>query len=101
MGVYKEHFDATAQCIKRGVKVRLLTFPDELDRNRIKLWKEIGAEIRITDFTPTQFSIIDSKEATVRITGEEKYIVLWLRNKSFAQNVKKYFTILWKKARKA
>ncbi|MBI4016357.1 MAG: hypothetical protein HY363_01550 [Candidatus Aenigmarchaeota archaeon] len=47
-----------------------------------------------------RFSIIDSKEATVRITGEEKYIALWLRNKSFAQNVKKYFTILWKKARK-
>jgi len=100
LSVYKEHFDATAHCIKRGVSVKLLTFPDELEKQRIKLWKDIGAEIRITEFTPTQFSIIDGKEGTVRITGEEKYIALWLRNKSFAQNVKKYFTILWKKARK-
>ncbi len=99
LSVYKEHFDATAACIKRGVSVKLLTFPDELEKQRIKLWKDIGAEIRVTEFTPTQFSIIDHKEATVRITGEERYIALWLKNKSFAQNVRKYFMILWKKAK--
>jgi len=99
LSIFKEHFDATARCVKRGVSVKLLTFHDELDKKRIQLWKDIGCEVRVTDFTPTQFSIIDGKEATIRITGEERYIALWLKNKSFAQNVHKYFMIQWKKAK--
>ena len=99
LSIYKKHFDATKECVKRGVSVKILTFPEELQQKRLELWKKIGAEIRVTEFTPTQFSIIDSKEATIRITGEERYIALWLKNKSFAQNVRKYFMILWKKAK--
>ena len=98
--IHNEHYDATADCIKRGVHVRLLTYMDEKDKKNLELWKKIGAEVRFIEYTPTQFSIIDGKEVTMRITGEERYIALWLKNKPLAQNMRNYFNILWKKAQR-
>jgi len=98
--IHKKHYDSTEECIKRGVKVKLLTFLDEQHKKNAELWKQIGCEIRYIDYTPTHFSIIDNKEVTIRITGEERYLALWLSNKSLAQNMRVSFNELWKKAEK-
>lgn len=98
--IHKKHYDATRDCIKRGVKVKLLTFIDEQKKKNAALWKKIGCEVRYAEFTPTHFSIIDGKEVTIRITGEERYLALWLKNKSLAQNMKVAFNELWAKAKK-
>ncbi len=98
--IHKKHYDATKECIKRGIKVKLLTFIDEQKKKNAELWKKIGCEVRYTEYTPTHFSIIDAKEVTIRITGEERYLALWLKNKSLAQNMRISFNELWKKAQK-
>ncbi|MBI4148280.1 TrmB family transcriptional regulator [Candidatus Woesearchaeota archaeon] len=96
--IHKEHFDATKACIKRGVSVRLLTYKEEQQKKNIDLWRKIGAKIKFVEYTPAQFSIIDGKQVTIRITGEEKYIALWIQNQSLAQSMKNYFGILWEKS---
>lgn len=96
--IHKKHYDATRECLKRGVKVKLLTFLDEQHKKNAELWKQIGCEVRYTEYTPTHFSIIDNREVTIRITGEERYLALWLSNKSLAQNMRIAFNELWEKS---
>lgn len=96
--IYKEHYDATRDCIKRGMSVKLLTFNDE-NSKLVALWRKIGAEVRCIDYVPTHFSVIDGQQVTIRILGEERYLAIWLRNKSLATHMKNYFNTLWKNAR--
>lgn len=95
--IYKEHYDATRDCIKRGMSVKLLTFKDE-DKKRVALWRKIGVEVRFIEYVPTHFSVIDNQQVTLRILGEERYLALWLRNKSLATHMRNYFNTLWKTA---
>lgn len=95
--IYNEHYNATKECIKRGMKVRLLTFKDE-DKKRVKLWRRIGVEVRFIEYVPTHFSVIDNQQVTIRILGEEKYLALWIRNKTLANYLHAHFEMLWKNA---
>lgn len=101
LSTYKPHLDAYRECIKRGVKVRMLTSNVEAlpeKTAKIALWKEVGVEIRVIDFMPTKFSIMDDSDATIRIATDERYLSLWIQNPSLAKSLKTYFDFLWEKA---
>lgn len=101
LSVYKPHIDAYRNCIRRGVKVKVLTSKEEVTPEKLSIWKRTGAEIRISELHQTKFSVIDNAEVTIRITGEERYLSLWIRNNSLANSMRNAFLVLWKKGKKA
>src|SRR3989344_5270902 len=98
LSTYKPHLDAYRDCIKRGVKVRMLTSNKEATPEKVEMWKAIGVELRMIEFMPTKFSIIDANDVTLRIATEEKYVSLWVQNPSLAESLRTYFDFLWEKA---
>ncbi|MBM3200260.1 TrmB family transcriptional regulator [Candidatus Woesearchaeota archaeon] len=98
--VYKPHLDSYRECVKRKVDVKILANGEPAEEN-LRAWKRTGAGIRITNPIDTRFSVIDCQEVIIRFSSSEKYLVLWIRNKSLAISMRDYFVSLWKKAKKA
>lgn len=97
--VYKPHIQAYKACIKRGVRVRLLASMDSLNKENLAIWRNTKAEIRVIDYMPTRFSIVDSEEVVIRMSEGDKYIALMIQNPSLALSLKNYFDFLWKTAK--
>lgn len=95
--VYKPHLDAYRNCIKRGVNVKILTSLTDYNEENLKQWKETKASIRKLDFLPGRFTVIDDKDVIIRISGEGKYLALWIQSQALAKSAKNYFNYLWKK----
>ena len=100
LSTYKPHIDVYKECIKRGVKVKILVSLPEANEEKIKIWKETGAELRGVDIYPTKFSVIDDTDVTLRLAKDKKYISLWLKNNALAQIMADYFDNMWKTAKK-
>jgi sugar-specific transcriptional regulator TrmB len=96
LSTYKPHIDAYRDMVKRGLKIKMLTSKEEATPEKLALWKEIGIQIRMGEFTPTKFSIIDNNQITLRFSGENRYLSLWIKNKSLAESMKGMFEIQWK-----
>ena len=76
----------------------MLTSNKEATPEKVEMWKAIGVELRMIEFMPTKFSIIDANDVTLRIATEEKYVSLWVQNPSLAESLRTYFDFLWEKA---
>jgi sugar-specific transcriptional regulator TrmB len=101
LSLYKPHIDAYRDCARRGLQVRILTSSAEATPEKLAIWRKVGAVIRLTDFMPTKFSVVDDTDVTIRIADRQRYVSLWLRNPSFARSMQKHFDALWKAARPA
>ena len=78
----------------------MLTSKEEATREKVKIWKKVGVELRYMDFLPTKFSVIDNQGVTIRFTKEKKYISLWIQNRALAKIMKSHFEELWEKGKK-
>lgn len=96
--IYKPHLDSYKECVKRKVSVKVLANGEPAEEN-LHAWKRTGVEIRVTKPVDTRFSVIDCQEVIIRFSSSEKYLVLWIRNKSLAISMRNYFMELWKKAK--
>ncbi len=99
LSVFKPHIDAYKACAMRGVRIRMLTSEEEAKREKLEIWKAIGVKIRISEFLPTKFSVIDSTDVTIRMADKDHYVALWIRNPSLAKSMRDYFDVLWKRAK--
>ncbi|MBU2589957.1 MAG: hypothetical protein KJ939_02765 [Nanoarchaeota archaeon] len=99
LSTYKPHIDAYKDCIKRGIKVKMLVSIPEATPDKIKLWKKVGIELRGVQLQPTKFSIIDNESVTLRLTRQKKYISLWIQNPALAEIMNGYFQTLWVNAK--
>jgi len=97
--IYKPHLDAYKECVKRGVAVKIITTITDLNKNNLVEWKKTGAEIREIPQLPGRFSIMDDTDVIIRISGEGKYLALWVQSPSLAKSSKKYFDFLWEQAK--
>lgn len=97
--IYKPHLDAYKKCVKRGVAVKVLTTITDLNKNNLAEWKKTGAEIREIHELPGRFSVMDDNNVVIRISGEGKYLALWIQSHSLAKSSKDYFNFLWKQAK--
>ena len=97
--IYKPHLDAYKKCVKRGVVVKVLTTITDANRNNLAEWKKTGAEIREISQLPGRFSVMDETDVIIRISGEGKYLALWVQSPSLAKSSKKYFDFLWEQAK--
>jgi len=97
--IYKPHLDAYKKCVKRGVAVKVLTTITDANRNNLAEWKKTGAEIREITQLPGRFSVMDDTDVIIRISGEGKYLALWVQSPSLAKSSKNYFNFLWEQAK--
>lgn len=98
--LYQPHLESYTSCVKRKVDVRILTALTPDNEKNLIHWKKTGARLRITGFLPTRFSVIDDTDVVIRISGEKRYLALWIQNPSLAASMKRYFEILWQEAKK-
>ena len=85
--------------MKRGVTVKIITTITDLNKNNLAEWKKTGAEIREIAQLPGRFSVMDDTDVIIRISGEGKYLALWVQSPSLAKSSKKYFNFLWEQAK--
>jgi len=97
--IYKPHLDVYKKCVERGVAVKVLTTITETNKNNLAEWKKTGAEIREISQLPGRFSVMDDTNVVIRISGEGKYLALWIQSPSLAKSSKNYFNFLWKQAK--
>ena len=80
-------------------KIKIITTITDLNKNNLVEWKKTGAEIREIPQLPGRFSIMDDTDVIIRISGEGKYLALWVQSPSLAKSSKKYFDFLWEQAK--
>ena len=97
--IYKPHLDAYKKCVKKSVSVKVLTTITELNKNNLAEWKKTGAEIREIAQLPGRFSVMDDTNVIIRISGEGKYLALWVQSPSLAKSSRDYFNFLWEQAK--
>ncbi|MBI4450569.1 TrmB family transcriptional regulator [Candidatus Woesearchaeota archaeon] len=95
LSLYKPHIDSYKAAVKRGLTVRMLTSRQEATKEKLEIWKNVGVQLRFTDFMPTKFSVIDHQQVTIRIASDKRYISLWIQNPSLAMSLSNYFNVLW------
>ena len=98
--LYQPHLEAYKLCVKKGVEVKILTAITPENKQNIPYWKKTGAQIRVLETLPARFSVIDDSEVMIRISGEGKYLVLWVKSHSLNKSSKAYFEFLWKQAKR-
>ena len=57
--------EAYKECIKKGIKIKMIVSMPEVTKEKIKPWKKIGVELRGVDLQPAKFSVIDENEITI------------------------------------
>jgi len=97
--VYQPHLDAYACCVKRGVQVKVLTKITPANEKNIPFWKKTGVELRQLPELPARFSVMDDSGVIIRLSGEGKYLALWVQSHSFAKSSLHYFHYLWEQAK--
>lgn len=96
--LYQPHLDAYQRCVHRGVQVRVLTQITPENKKNVAAWKKTGVELRALEELPGRFSVMDNSNVVIRISGEGKYLALWIQSQSLAKSSQNYFDYLWKKA---
>ncbi len=97
--LYKPHLDAYRDCIARGIRVRVIAKITDANRKNVIEWKKLGVELRELDTLNSRFSIMDDTDVIIRLSGEERYLALWIKSSSLAFGTKKYFEFLWAQAK--
>jgi len=98
--VYHPHLQAYKGMLKEGVKTRIITSITDENKENLKIWKKLGVEIKHIDEMPSRFTVIDDREAVLRMSDSNTYISLHIENPALARTLSEYFDGLWNKAKK-
>lgn len=95
--LYQPHIQSYKDMIKTGVKVKILTYITEKNKENLKIWKKLDVEIRILKKPQSRFTVIDNKEVILRVTDANigGYIAIHIKNPSLAQTLSRSFDQLW------
>ncbi len=97
------------ECVKKGVKFKIICTFSEKNIESYKTYLKTGAEIRVFNekvFGPLlpRITILDGTVSRLTIgkpevKNREDYITLWTESKAFAMMLKSHFNNMWKKCK--
>lgn len=93
-----ELIELIREFIARGGKMRFLGPVNTKNRNKVRIWTDIGTEVKNFNPESTRFTVWDGRIITVGFKDSGKdYFSLWIENEYLGKVLTSHFNSIWRR----